>query len=169
MSTRRGGERLARIYTEDVHRLYLSVFERADVKLECLPPDFFRELARQFPDDALFTLIRRGEEVVAFSSGLFHGDSYQNLFVGYELTLNADADLYFNVMLENLDFALRRGVRSIHVGQTANEFKSRVGCYADPRHFYVKARNPVDHLVLRLLHPYLFPAPPEPPHRNVFK
>ena len=89
--------------------------------------------------------------------------------MGYELTLNADADLYFNVMLENLDFALRRGVRSIHVGQTANEFKSRVGCYADPRHFYVKARNPVDHLVLRLLHPYLFPAPPEPPHRNVFK
>lgn len=133
------------------------------------PSDFFHELARQFPDDALFTLIRRGEDILAFSSGLFHDESYQNLLVGYEPTLNADADLYFNVMLENVDFALRRGVRSIHLGQTANEFKSRVGCYVDPRYFYVKARNPIGHRVLRWLHRYLFPALPEAPDRNVFK
>jgi predicted N-acyltransferase len=165
----RGGEQIAHLYTDQVHRLYLSVFDRADTKLECLPPTFFRELARQFTDDALFTLLRRGEDILAFSSGLFHGESYQNLFVGYDPAYNADADLYFNVMLENVDFALRRGVRSIHLGQTANEFKSRVGSIADRRYFYVKARNPIGHLVLRWLRPYLFHAPPEALDRNVFK
>jgi predicted N-acyltransferase len=165
----RDGARIGQMYTDDVHKLYLSVLDRAEVKLECLPAEFFRELARQFPDDTAFTFITRGDEVVAFSCGLFHNDTYQNLFVGYDAELNAEADLYFNVMLSNLDFALRQNVRSIHVGQTANEFKSRVGCYTEPRFFYVKARNPLSHFLLRKFSPLLFPAPAEAPERNVFK
>src|SRR5207249_4285222 len=94
----RGGDGIDRLYNDDVHRLYLSVLDGADVKLECLPAEFFRELARQFPDDAAFTFIRRNERVVAFSCGLIHQNSYQNLFVGYDSDLNAEADLYFNVM-----------------------------------------------------------------------
>jgi predicted N-acyltransferase len=165
----RGGDGLDRLYTEDVHRLYLSVLDRADVRLECLPSDFFRELGRQFPEDATFTFLRQGERIVAFSCGLFHDDSYQNFFVGYEPVLNAEADLYFNAMLMNLDFAMRKGVRAIHVGQTADEFKSRIGCYAESRYFYVKARNPIGHLALRWARPYLFPVTPETTERNVFK
>jgi hypothetical protein len=165
----RGAEHLDRLFTEDVYRLYLNVLERAEVKLECLPAEFFRELARQFPQEIAFTLIYQGERVVAFVCGLFHGDEYLNLFCGVDYRLNEEADLYFNLMFHDTDFALRSGVRSLHVGQTADDFKSRMGCYTRPRYFYVKVRDPLGASLLRAARPWLFPPVVPVPERNLFK
>jgi Acetyltransferase (GNAT) domain len=165
----RGGEGIDKLYTDDVHRLYLSVLDRAEVKLECLPAEFFRELARQLPEDAAFTLVYQGERIVAFVCGVFHQDTYLNLFCGYDSGLNDETDLYFNLMYEDLDHALRQNVRSIHVGQTANEFKSRIGCYLEPRFFYVKALGPGFQPLVRAGSPYLFPPAPPITERNLFR
>jgi predicted N-acyltransferase len=165
----RGGTGIDEWYTEDVHHLYLNVLDHAAIRFECLPAQFFRELARQFPDDAAFTLICRGERVVAFVCSLFHQQDYLNLFCGFDYELNAEADLYFNLMCEDLDYALRQNARSIHVGQTADEFKSRLGCSLEPRFFYVKARDRLLQSVLRAARPYLFPAAPPIRERNLFR
>jgi hypothetical protein len=165
----RGGQHLAALFTEDVYRLYLSVLGRAEVKLECLPAEFFRELARQLPEETAFTFVYQRERVVAFVCGLFHGDAYLNLFCGLDYRLNEEADLYFNLMFQDMDFALRSGVRSLHVGQTADEFKSRMGCYTRPRYFYVKTRYPLGASLLRAARPWLFPPVPPAPERNLFK
>jgi predicted N-acyltransferase len=165
----RGAEGFDSMFTEEVYRLYLSVLERAEVKLECLPAEFFRELARQFPEDSSFTLIYQGERIVAFDCGLFHGEAYANLFCGLDYRLNEESDLYFNLMFHDVDFALRSGVRSLHVGQTADDFKSRVGCYSRPRYFYVKVRDPLGASLLRAARPWLFPPVPPSLERHVFK
>lgn len=165
----RGSRGIDALYTEEVHRLYLGVLHRAEVKLECLPAEFFCELSRQFADEAAFTLIYRGERIVAFMCGVFHSDTYLNLFCGFDYALNEEADLYFNLMYEDLDYALRQNVRSIHVGQTANEFKSRLGCYLEPRFFYIKARTPGIQSLLRAGSPYLFPPAPPITERNLFR
>jgi predicted N-acyltransferase len=165
----RGGEGIDKVYTEDIHRLYLAVLHHAEVKLECLPAEFFRELARQFPEDAAFTLIYRGERVVAFVCGVFDRETYHNLFCGFDYELNEETDLYFNLIYEDLDYALRQNVRSLHVGQTANEFKSRMGCYLEPRFFYVKALGPGLQPLVRAGRPYLFPPAPPLVERNLFR
>ena len=154
----RGGMGVEKLYTEDVHRLYLAVLNRAEVKLECLPAEFFRELARQFRDDAALTLIYQDQRIVAFMCGIFHQDAYLNLFCGFDYDLNDETDLYFNLMYEDLDYALRQKVQSIHVGQTANDFKLRMGCFLEPRCFYVKARLSALQPLLRAGSPHLFPA-----------
>ena len=130
------------------------------MKLERLPAEFFRELARQFRDDAAFTLIYQDRRIVAFVCGfLFHQDAYLNLFCGLDYALNEyEADLYFNLMYEDLDYALRQRVKAIHVGQTANDFKSRMGCFLEPRCFYVKARLSALRPLLRAGSPHLFPC-----------
>jgi len=165
----RGGTGIDEWYTEDVHRLYRNVLDHAAIRFECLPARFFRELARQFPDDTAFTLIFRGERIVAFVCGIFHQEDYLNLFCGFNYELNAEADLYFNLMCEDLDYALRQNVRSIHVGQTADEFKSRMGCSLEPRFFYVKARDRLLQTLVRAASPYLFPAAPPIRDRNLFR
>ena len=159
----RGNRGIDELYTDDVHRLYLAVLDRAGIKFECLPAEFFRELARQFPEDAAFTVISQGERVVAFVCGVFDQGNYLNLFCGLDYALNEETDLYFNLMYEDLDYALRQNLRSVHVGQTANDFKSRVGCYLEPRFFYVKTRDANLQSLLRIASPYLFP--PAPHHR----
>jgi predicted N-acyltransferase len=157
------------LYTEEVHRLYLAVLNRAEVKLECLPAEFFRELARQFPEDAAFTLIYQDKRLVAFMCGVFHQKTYLNLFCGFDYELNEETDLYFNLMYEDLDHALRQKVQSIHVGQTANEFKSRMGCFLEPRCFYVKTRLSALQPLLRAGSRHLFPPAAPIPDRNLFR
>ncbi|HEY7330718.1 MAG TPA: GNAT family N-acetyltransferase [Gemmataceae bacterium] len=165
----RGGKGVDAFYTEDVHRLYLAVLDRAQVKLECLPAEFFRELARQFSDDAAFTLVYQEERIVAFMCGIFHENAYLNLFCGFDYELNDATDLYFNLMCEDIDYALRQHAESIHVGQTANEFKSRIGCFLEPRCFYVKARLSALQRLVRAGSHLLFPPVPLSAPRNLFR
>lgn len=165
----RGNEGFDKLYTEEVHRLYLAVLSHADIIFECLPAQFFRELARQFADDAAFTVIFQGERIVAFVCGLFNQGNYLNFFCGFDYNLNPETDLYFNLMYEDLDYALRQNVRSLHVGQTANEIKSRMGCYLEPRFFYVKSLDPVLQVLVRAGRLFLFPSPPPTIKRNLFR
>jgi hypothetical protein len=134
-----------------------------------LPSQFFRELAVQYAEDAAFTVIFQDERIVAFVCGVFDLDNYLNLFCGFDYYLNEETDLYFNLMYEDLDYALRQNVRSIHVGQTANEFKSRVGCYLEPRFFYVKSHDPILQFLVRAGSLYLFPPAPPITERNLFR
>jgi len=165
----RGGAGLDALYTDDVHGLYQAVLDHAAIQFECLPAAFFRELARQLPEDSLFTLICRGEQVVAFVCGIFDSESYHNLFCGFDYELNNQADLYFNLLYENLDYALRQNVRTLYVGQTADDFKSRAGCFREPRYFYVKTRGPGLQHLLRAAGPYLFPPSAPLGERNLFR
>jgi predicted N-acyltransferase len=165
----RGNMGMEALYTEDVHRLYLDVLSHAETRFECLPAQFFREMARQLPEDAAFTVVRQGERVVGFVFGVFDRENYLNFFCGFDYQLNEDTDLYFNLLYEDLDYALRQNVHSLHVGQTADDFKSRVGCYLEPRFFYVKARDPHLQSLVRMASPSLFPAAPPITQRNVFR
>jgi predicted N-acyltransferase len=165
----RGGMGFDELYTEDVHRLYSAVLSRAPIQLERLPAQFFRELARQFPENSAFTLICQGEHVVGFTCGLFHRRTYYNFFCGFDYELNAEAELYFNLLYEDLDYALQQDVRSIQIGQTADQFKLRVGCHREPRFCYLKVREPGLQLLLRAAGSSLFLPPPCVNERNLFR
>jgi predicted N-acyltransferase len=165
----RGNEDFDKLYTEEVHRLYLAVLSHADVIFECLPSQFFRELAVQYAENAAFPTFFQGERIVAFVCGIFDQDNYRNNFCGFDYHINAEAELYFNLLYEDLDYALRQNVRSISVGQTANEFKSRVGCYLEPRFFYIKSRDPIFQFLVRAGSLYLFSPAPPITERNLFR
>jgi hypothetical protein len=162
-------EAIRRVYTPDVHRLYEAVVARSPVKLEVLPVGFFRELVGQFPGLVTLTTVYDGDRIVAFNWGLADGPVYHYLFCGVDHAAGRDADLYFNLMYHQLDEALRRGPRRIQVGQTADEFKARLGCRPAPRYFYVKACRPVAGLALRHGFKLLFPDRPPLPSRAVFR
>jgi hypothetical protein len=72
-------------------------------------------------------------------------------------------------MYEDLDYALRQKVQAIHVGQTANDFKSRMGCFLEPRCLYVKARLAALQPMLWAAGPHLFPAASPISGRNLFR
>ncbi len=146
------------IYTDEVHRLYENVLDRAKVKLEKIPAEFFRELARQLPDESAFTFIYQGERVVAFAASLFTKAVYHQMFVGVDYSLNSDYDLYFNLFFHAVDYGFRQNVADIYVGQSADTFKQRkLGCYPVPLYFYVKGCDALTTLVIRKGFHLLFP------------
>jgi predicted N-acyltransferase len=156
-------------YTDEVHRLYVAVVDRAEHKLEILPAEFFREMVRRLPGEMSLSLVLQEDRIVAFAWGLMHAGVFQNLFIGVDYSLNTDVDLYFNTMLRSIDFGLRGGATDIFVGQSADDFKSRVGCYHRPRYIYLKATNRLFHALVRRLKSLVLPPAAAQPQRDLFK
>jgi predicted N-acyltransferase len=162
------GAVVERFYTDEVHQLYLAVLERAEVKLEKLPAEFFRELARQFPREIVFTTAWQVDRIVGFVCSLHLGEEYFNLFCGIDYQVNELGEVYFNLLYKDSDFALRQRAKTINVGQASYEFKSRMGCFTRPRAFFVKICGHFMAPLLRQLGPLVFPPPPAPPLRSFF-
>jgi predicted N-acyltransferase len=137
----RGPADLPRVYTDDVHRLYEAVHKRSKYQLELYPAEFIRKLGWQFGDDASLTCIYQGKRVVAFTLGLARDSVYHNLYSGLDYDLRNEADLYFNLFYHDLDFAWRRGAKEIHLGQTADHFKSRLGSKSEPMYLFIRPTN----------------------------
>ncbi len=163
------GAEAASHYTDEVHELYLAVSERAEVHLEILPAEFFRQWAIRCGNGVKLTAVFQGTRIVAFAWGAALGDTYQNVFIGLDYQLNPEYDLYFNLMASDLDWAMQAGSQHILMGQTTDTFKSRLGCYLEPRYVYVKGTHWFTALALRLTHKLLMPPPPAPPERHPFR
>lgn len=147
-----GAEGAAELYSAELHKLYLALMDRVPKEMERLPAEFFRELARQFGSQVIMTTIYRVEKPIAVGWSLRTDNRLDILFGGVDYGENVATDAYFNVVYQQLDYALRQGVSEIHVGANANEFKSRIGCFQRPRYVFVKGRH-----VVRALLPLVFP------------
>ncbi|MDY0165518.1 MAG: GNAT family N-acetyltransferase [Thermoguttaceae bacterium] len=163
------GQAVLDAYTDEVHCLYDAVVDAADVHLERLPARFFRELASALPENVKLTTARYQGRIVAFAWSLFADDVYRDLFVGIDYNLNLDCDLYFNLMLNDLDAAFRTGAREIYMGQTADVFKSRLGCRQEARYVCARVLPTWLKLPFRATSRWLFPPPAPAPARDLFR
>ena len=149
------------LLTDEVHRLYLHVLGRSEVRLEQLTPEFFRELSQEFGEHTCFTFISDADRVLGFACSAFDGVHYHQMFVGYDPDKNPEADVYFNLFFQAVDHAFRQQPRVIAVGQSADEFKyQKLNCYQVPRYFYVFGIDWISKLVLKHFFLALFPKRP---------
>jgi predicted N-acyltransferase len=158
---RSGAEGAAELYTDEVHRLYEAVLERAKVRFERLPAEFFREMARQLPQESLFTFAIHDGRIVGFALSLSCQERFDQMFIGVDYELNRKLDLYFNTFYEALDAALKRRPRLIYVGQTTDEVKhEKLGAYQVPLTLYAKGRRRLVRSVMAVRFKWFFPDRP---------
>ena len=162
------GAAIAENYTDAMHALYVAVRDHAQYRMETLPPEFFRETARRFGDDASLTICRLKDDIVGFTFGIKVGHEYHDLYIGLDYARIAEADVYFNLYYHDLDRIFRSGCTRVHLGQTSEEFKSRLGCEAFPRYFYVRAVSPLIHMGLRRAARWIFPAVARVEPRDIY-
>lgn len=151
------GETIAERFTNEIHSLYLATRDRAEYRMETLPAEFFREVGRRFGDDASLTLLCIGERVAGWTFGIVVGREYHDLYIGIDYALNGDADVYFNLYYHDLDRVFRCGCTCVHLGQTSDEFKTRLGCEPRELSFYVRASSSLVHAGLRRAARWVFP------------
>jgi len=68
-----------------------------------------------------------------------------------------------------MDYAFRAGAEALVFGQTADDFKVRLGCNQERRFFYVAAASLVGSLILKAAGEFLLPEPPRPATHHVFR
>ncbi len=135
---RRGADGVAELFTDEVYQLYENVLDRAAFRFEKVPLSFFQELAREFPEESRFTFIRQGERIVGFACSLGTGQHHALLYCGVDYERNDEAAIYFNTLYRGLAAAIETGAESINVGQSADEFKRRLGCQSSPLFIFTK-------------------------------
>jgi predicted N-acyltransferase len=155
-------------FTDEVHALYLAVRNQAKYRMETLPREFFHEVGRRFGENASLTLCRLGGRVVGFTFGITVGREYHDLYIGIDYARNAEADVYFNLYYHDLDRIFRSGCTRVHLGQTSDEFKMRLGCQPRELSFYVRAVNPIVHAGLRRIAKWVFPPVTRAEPREIY-
>ena len=160
---------ISRLYTAHVHDLYCQMATKAEAKLEILPIEFFRQLASRLEGNVELLIISKDSRIVAFGWCLHGGSSYHLLFAGLDYRLNKELDLYFNLMHAGLDRALRKQVSTIHVGQSADAFKARIGCYSEPLYVLAKGLTPLMALLVRFAANLLVVQKPVIPPSDIFR
>jgi Acetyltransferase (GNAT) domain len=113
------------------------------------------------PDNTVFTMIYRGEQVVGFSMSLASETTFHGMVLGVDYEVNADAEIYFNLLYQSIDSALRLGTQEICIGQTTDALKhDKLGCHQVPLSIYVKGGRWTMKLVLKAGFSSIFPPRP---------
>jgi predicted N-acyltransferase len=162
-------EEITKVYTPDVHSLYCEMVRKSDVKLELFPIEYFQQLALRLEGEVELIALMRDSRVLAFGWCLHDRSTYHMMYAGVDYQLNRDFDLYFNLMYAGFDQAFRKPVARIHVGQTATVFKSRMGCYSEPRYVFTRGRGPVMSRAFHYGARFLVIQKPSNPPSNVFR
>ena len=162
-------EDILRAYTPEVHALYYQMVAKAEVNMELLPIEFFRQLASRLRGQVELVTLCKDSRIIAIGWCLHDRSAYHMLYAGLDYPLNADLDLYFNLMYATLDSALRKGVSKIHVGQTAGAFKARLGCYSEPLYAFIKGQGPLMSWLVRRGAGLVLAEMPAVPPSDIFK
>jgi Acetyltransferase (GNAT) domain len=153
---------------ETLHQLYLQTHHNARVRLVTLPVSFLPTLAERLGADMRFSVVRKDEEVLGFVTTLRDGETAVGYYVGFDRKANAETPIYFRLLQEVVDHAIKFGCRRLSLGRTALEPKARLGARPDPLRLWVRHRVPMLNVLVRgLLH--TISHHDEPPHRNPFK
>ncbi len=149
-------------YGDELHQLYLNVYEKSDYKLERLAPDFLRE----FPGEIyVFSL---ADKEVGFVKAFETGKRLTFLFGGLDYDFNVEYRVYLNMLRFLVKEGIRRKCEVIDFGQTAEDVKLKMGCRYSERYVYAGHSRAALKWGLKACAGFLSYKPPEDNY-HVFK
>jgi len=160
---------ILKAYTPDVHAMYCEMVGKSDLKVEVLTIEYYRQMTMRLAGQIELVTLMRDSKVVGFGWCLRDIATYHMMYAGIDYGLNQQFDLYFNLMYAGFDRALRAGVAKINVGQTATAFKSRMGCYSEPRYVYMRGVGPLMSKLFYYGAHFLVIKKPSNPPADIFK
>ncbi|HMQ64552.1 MAG TPA: GNAT family N-acetyltransferase [Flavilitoribacter sp.] len=146
-----------RTYNDTLHTLYQDQAAKADFNLISLHPGYWQALKAALGNRFRVWAYFSGGEMVGFYTGIYHGESMEAHFLGYDETVNREHQLYLNMLFDLTEEAINAGAERLVFARTALEIKSSVGAKPEMLNCYVRHKNPVVNLLLPNLVRYLEP------------
>ncbi len=159
---------LVETHAQTIHDLYRQIAEKSDFNLVDLPVGYFPELKKSLGEAFILRGYFLGNKLVGFCSAIKNGDVLEAHFLGYDEELNAEHQLYLNMLFDLVRMGLDAKTRLINFGRTAHEIKSSIGAEARDMFLYLKHENFLLNRVLLYALPLLSPKEKWQP-RSPFK
>ncbi|MCB9278765.1 MAG: GNAT family N-acetyltransferase [Lewinellaceae bacterium] len=146
-----------RTWNDTIHGLYQEQAAKADFNLIDLHPGYWQALKAALGQRFRVWAYFSGEEMVGFYTGIYHGESMEAHFLGYDEAVNREHQLYLNMLFDLTEEAISASAQRLVFARTALEIKSSVGAKPEMLNCYVRHKNPVVNLLLPNLVHYLEP------------
>lgn len=127
----------------DIYHLYLNTYNKSNYKLEKLEKGFFEKidavkLVFLKEDKPIgFVLLKKVKEKLVF---MLCGMDYE-----YDTT-----DLYYYMLLNIIEYAIKNNCKIIDFGQTSEETKMKFGAVLEKRYFYAHHSNKILNQIVKL-------------------
>ena len=137
-------EGLPERYLEQVYRLYLNTYAKANVRFECLSSTYFSATAHL----SNYLLAFLDEQMVGFIQIIRKGYSMVAFYMGLDYAVDRKLGVYFAMHLHAVDFAIASNCSELEVGETNYMFKKNLGCDLINTWVYYRHRNWFTNLLL---------------------
>lgn len=127
---------------EDIYNLYLNTYNKSNYKLEKLEKGFFDNV------DATTIAFIKNNKPVGFV--LLKKIKNKIVFMFCGMDYNAKTtDLYYYMLFNIVDYAIKHNCDTIDFGQTSEETKMRFGAILEKRYFYARHSNNIINAIVK--------------------
>lgn len=141
----------------EMHVLYHNVAENAPFNTFFLTENHFANSKKLLGENFRIFGYFSGDQLVGVYTFILNHQKMDTYFLGYDKTLQKTKQLYLNMLLDMVKFAVEQQLESIVFGRTALEIKSTVG--AEPVQIYglIKHSNFFINKFMSKIFPYIEP------------
>lgn len=143
---------------DEMHPLYLQVYERSKFHFEKLTGDYFRHLGQRMKDKVRFFMWRRGNTLIAFGLCMVQGDQIFSECIGLDYAVAIDLHLYHYINRGIISWAMSNGYKWYHSSGLNYDPKLHMRHRLDPIDLYVRHTSPLANIVLKAVLPWIVPA-----------
>jgi len=141
----------------DVFRLYENTYHSGATKFERLTEEFFIRVGKNLTPHTKFFLYYVNGKLSAFNLCLVYKDLFIDKFIGFDYDISKKYNLYFVSWYFNVEWCLKNSIRFYQTGQTDYYPKLKLGGRLIPLYAYLRHKNLLVNLMLKLLAIFLKP------------
>ncbi|MFP2924342.1 hypothetical protein ACLESO_03820 [Pyxidicoccus sp. 3LG] len=140
-----------------VEALYGAVHQRSRLRPSKVGASYFVQLKESLGDAFDFLGYFEGGELLAFNSRLRAGDELESYYLGIDYAHNERRSLYFNALLDDVEYGIVTGAHRIQFGRTSLEAKSAMGAEPVDLNLFTRHREPLLYPLAKSLLPLVQP------------
>ncbi len=141
----------------DAFRLYENTYHSGATKFERLTEEFFIRVGKNLTPHTKFFLYYVNGKLSAFNLCLVYKDLFIDKFIGFDYDISKKYNLYFVSWYFNVEWCLKNSIRFYQTGQTDYYAKLKLGSRLIPLYAYLRHKNLLVNLMLKLLAIFLKP------------
>ncbi len=135
-----------------IETLYRQVVDRQRFKVAIANGSYFAELKKQLGEQACIYFYEYRNEIIAFRTELIHNGTLELHLIGIDYAYNDTFALFFNILFDAVDSAIRQKLKFVELGRTATWAKLKLG--AQPTFFpqFIRFNGLTTRLLAHWLH-----------------
>ena len=145
-------------FQDRITELFNNVLSRSNYSYGIAYPSTFVSVKKALGDSFSFRGVFKDGELIGFSTGFVHNNTFEANYVGLDYKYNFDYAVYQRILYDYVDQAIQNKVKELQLGRTSELIKSALGAEPVDMKLYAKHKAPLTHLLMSSILHFVSPS-----------